>query len=279
MGGINFSVHPLFFVLGFYYAATGQIFVFIIYTVVAVLHELGHSFVAAGAGYKLNKITLMPFGAVVSGKLNGMKLKDEIKIAVAGPLINLAVGLLFVASWWIYPESYAFTDVAASANFSMALINLLPVFPLDGGRILSASLSLLIGDDKAYFICRVIGVAFAILLSGLFVISIFNNTINPSLMFFSAFVLFGAIGRHKENRYVKLYSGPSEDGLMRGMPYKKQALSINTTVKKLMLSVDERAINEVVVFDKDRVVTTLTQKRIGEIIEKADLYSPIKNYV
>lgn len=278
MGGINFSIHPLFFVLGFYYAATGQIFVFIIYTVVAVLHELGHSFVAAGAGYRLKKITLMPFGAVVSGKLDGMKLKDEIKIALAGPFINLAVGLLFVASWWIYPESYAFTDIAAEANFSMAIVNLLPIFPLDGGRILSASLSLLAGDDKAFFICRIIGVVFALLLTALFIISAFNQ-INLSLMFFAAFVLFGALSRHKENKYVKLYTAPEEDGLLRGMPYKKQALSINATVKKLMLCLDERAINEVVIFDGNKQVTTLSQKRIGEIVERADLYSPIKKYI
>ncbi len=278
MGGINFSVHPLFFVLGFYYAATGKIFVFIIYTVVAVLHELGHSFVAAGAGYRLKKITLMPFGAVVSGKLDGMKLKDEIKIALAGPFINLAVGLLFVASWWIYPESYAFTDLAAEANFSMAIVNLLPIFPLDGGRVLSASLSILMGDDKAFFICRIISVVFSLLLAALFVISTFNQ-INLSLLFFAAFVVFGALSRHKENKYVKLYTAPEEEGLLRGMPYKKQALSINATVKKLMLCLDERAINEVVVFDGDRQVTTLSQKRIGEIVEKADLYSPIKKYV
>ena len=278
MGGINFSIHPLFFVLGFYYAATGQIFVFIIYTVVAVLHELGHSFVAAGAGYRLKKITLMPFGAVVSGKLDGMKLKDEIKIALAGPFINLAVGLLFVASWWIYPESYAFTDIAAEANFSMAIVNLLPIFPLDGGTILSASLSLLMGDDKAFFICRIIGVVFALLLTALFIISAFNQ-INLSLMFFAAFVLFGALSRHKENKYVKLYTAPEEDGLLRGMPYKKQALSINATVKKLMLCLDERAINEVVIFDGNKQVTTLTQRRIGEIVERADLYSPIKKYI
>lgn len=278
MGGINFTVHPLFFVLGFYYAVTGQIFVFIIYTVVAVLHELGHSFVASGAGYRLKKITLMPFGAIVTGKLNGLKLKDEIKIAMAGPLINVAVGLLFVAGWWIYPESYAFTDIAAQANFSMALINLLPVFPLDGGRVFFASLSLAVGEDKAFYISKVVGISFAVLLSALFILSLFGQ-INISLMFFSAFVFFGVLGKHKENKYIKLYSSPDEDGLLRGMPYKKQALSINATVKKLMLIIDERAMNEIVLFDGDKAVTTLSQKKIGQIVEQADLYAPIRKYI
>ena len=141
MGSINLSVHPLFFAFGFYYALTGRIFVFLIYTVTAVLHELGHSFVASNAGYRLNKITLMPFGAVVSGDIEGLSLGDEIKVALAGPFINLAVALLFVASWWIVPETYAFTDVVAEANLTMALVNFIPVFPLDGGRVLSAILS------------------------------------------------------------------------------------------------------------------------------------------
>ena len=129
MGGIKLNVHPLFFLFGFYYALTGKVFVFIIYTVTAVVHELGHSFAAAGAGYRLNRITLMPFGAVVRGDIDGLKFSDEIKIALAGPLLNLAIGLLFVAIWWIYPESYAFTDIVAEANFSLALVNFLPIFP------------------------------------------------------------------------------------------------------------------------------------------------------
>ena len=86
MGGINLSVHPLFYVFGVYYALTGKIFVFAIYTITAVLHELGHSFVASNAGYRLNKITLMPFGAVVRGDIDGLKFSDEIKIALLSSL-------------------------------------------------------------------------------------------------------------------------------------------------------------------------------------------------
>ena len=88
MGGIKLSVHPLFFIFGLFYALTGRIFVFLIYTICAVAHEIGHSLVANSIGYKLNKIKLMPFGAVVSGNIDGLKLKDEIKIALAGPLVN-----------------------------------------------------------------------------------------------------------------------------------------------------------------------------------------------
>ena len=83
MGGLTFSVHPLFILLGLYYSATGRIFIFLTVTVCALMHELGHSFVASKEGYRLNKITLMPFGAVVQGDIEDVSPKTQIKIAIA----------------------------------------------------------------------------------------------------------------------------------------------------------------------------------------------------
>ena len=205
--GIKLSVHPLFFALGFYYAATGRIFEFAVYTVTAVIHELGHSFAAAGAGYRLNKIVLMPFGAVVRGS-EKMRPKDEVAIAAAGPAVNLAVGVFFVALWWMFPELYAFTDTAAAANFSMALINLLPAYPLDGGRILCALISERAGADRAFSVCRALGVLLSAVLLALFIVSCFN-TFNISLLFFAVFVTAGAFSRVKDNVYVRAYTSLS----------------------------------------------------------------------
>lgn len=278
MGGISLTVHPLFYAFGFYYALTGRIFVFVIYTVCAVLHELGHSFVAASAGYRLNKITLMPFGAVVKGDIDGLKLIDEIKIALAGPFLNLAVGLFFVALWWLYPEIYAYTDVVAEANFSMALVNFLPAFPLDGGRVLSAFTALKLGKDKSKLICNLTGGIFAVILLSAFIVTIFH-TVNPSLLFFALFVAFGTFGKAKENKYVKIFSSLSENRLLRGMPYNRLALSKNVTVKKLITVLDENAVNEIIVFDGDKAVATLSQARIEKIVESGKLYEKIEKYI
>ncbi len=278
MGGINLNVHPLFYVFGFYYALTGRIFVFVIYTITALLHELGHSFVANGAGYRLNKITLMPFGAVVSGDVEGLKLKDEIKIALAGPFLNLAVGLFFVAFWWLYPQSYAYTDVVAEANFSMALVNFIPIFPLDGGRVLFAIFALKFGRDKADLICKIIGGTFTLALFGLFIATLFF-TPNPSLLLFSLFVLFGAFGKGKENKYVKIFSSVSPTALSRGVPVCIQAVSTRTTVKRLVSILDGTAINRIEVYDGEQRVAVLTQKKIEEIALKGEIYSPISKYL
>ncbi|MBQ8426256.1 MAG: hypothetical protein IJX16_00630 [Clostridia bacterium] len=278
MGGITLSIHPLFFAFGLYYAGTGRIFVFLVYTICAVLHELGHSFVASNAGYRLDRITLMPFGAVVKGDIDGLKLNDEIKIALAGPFINLAVGLFFVAVWWIYPEAYAFTDIVAEANFSLALVNFLPIFPLDGGRVISAVLTKKFGSDKAYFICKIIGGAFALLLLAGFILTAFN-TLNLSLLFFALFVTFGAFGKGRQNKYVKAYTALGEQSLMRGLPVKRTAISKNATIKKLVSLLDENALNEIIVYGDGKLITTLSQEKIQKIIEKGDIYSKIERYL
>lgn len=274
MGGIKVSVHPLFFALGFYYALTGKIFVFVIYSLCALSHELGHSIVAQRQGYRLGKIILMPFGAVVTGNVDGLKFTDQIKIALAGPLLNLSVCVFFVAVWWLFPEAYPFTDLVVQANLSMALINLIPAFPLDGGRILSATLSESFGEKKAYIVCKVLGGVLGCTLFGLFVYSIFTE-INLSLFFFSLFVLFGAFDRKRGNVYIKLYSGVSEEKLMCGMPVKKVALSVNADVKKLVSLLDLNAINEVVLIKNGQTVRVLQDEDLKNIIENTSVYTKL----
>lgn len=278
MGGISLSIHPLFFIFGLYYAGTGRIFVFLVYTICAVLHELGHSFVASSAGYRLNKITLMPFGAVVKGDIDGLKLNDEIKIALAGPFLNLAIGLFFVSVWWIYPESYAFTDVVAEANFSLALINFLPIFPLDGGRVVSAVLTKKFGSNRAYLLCKIVGGVFSALLFVGFILTVFG-TPNLSLLFFALFVSFGAFGRAKNNKYVKAYTVLSEQSLMRGIPVKRTAISKNATVRKMLSLLDENVLNEIVVYGDGKPIATLSQEKIRNIIENGDIYAKIEKFL
>ncbi len=278
MGGIKYNVHPLFFVVGFYYALTGRIFVFLIYAFTAVLHETGHSVAAAKSGYELNKIILTPFGAVAQGNIEGLKFYDEFVIAAAGPLVNLAIGLLFVALWWIFPEIYAFTDVAAEANFSLALVNLIPAYPLDGGRILSALLALKIGGERAAKICKIIGIAFAAALFAGFIYTAFSLP-NVSLLIFAVFVFVGAVSRDKENKYVKISSAMDKDKLRRGVPIKRQAVSKDITVKTLVKITDANAINEIDVYDGDALVKKLNHREIAKILATGDLYSKLEKYV
>ena len=279
MAGIKISIHPLFFALGFFYAITGQILIFVICTATAIVHELGHSFTSANLGYRLNKITLMPFGAVVVGNIEGLKFSDQAKIALAGPIINIAVGLFFIAMWWIYPNCYAYTDVVVYSNLSMALVNLLPIYPLDGGRIIFCFLAERLQYDKAFTICKIIGGAFAFALLVLFALSWVNGTLNFSLLFFSLFVCFGTFNREKENKYVKIFSSIKSQNLKSGMPYIMHAVDKDITIKRLVAILDVRAVNQIIVYDGDKRLTSLSQEKIEEIIKNANIYSKLSEFL
>lgn len=278
---MKITIHPLFVAFGVYYAAVGRIFEFLSFTVTALIHETGHSVVAAGLGYRLDKMVLMPFGAVAKGEIDGLKLKDEIKIALAGPFVNLAVGLFFTAIWWIFPEVYAFTDIAAFANYSMALVNLIPAYPLDGGRVLSAVLALKTNKKKARRICAATGIIFSAVLFFGFLCSFIKSpvTANYSLLFFCAFVLFGVFSHEKNNVYVKIFGGVTEAKLLRGMPVLRQAVSEKITVKKLMSILDADAVNEIEVFNGETRVAVLSQKDIDKIIQTGEIYSQITDFL
>ena len=165
-----FRLHPLFLAVGVWYAFTGELFLFLISTLVAVQHECAHAFAAAKLGYKLRSIVLMPFGAVIDGDMRGISLKDELFVAACGPLCNLLTAVFFVALWWFVPTMYAFTDTAFYASLSIGVINLLPAYPLDGGRILQCALTRFFAktqveprkaEKKAALFCRVFTICLA----------------------------------------------------------------------------------------------------------------------
>ena len=278
MGGITLSIHPLFYIYGFYYALTGRIFLFVIYTVSAVIHEIGHSISASRCGYRLNKIKLMPFGAVVSGYYDDVNLIDEIKIALAGPFLNLAVGLFFIATWWIFPNLYAFTDIVVEANVSLFLLNILPAYPLDGGRVLKAFLSQSLSEKTVKRILFCSGMVLFCVMLALFGLS-FKSTPNYSVLFFATFVLAGLLNRDKENKYVKILSGINERKLLYGLPVKVHALSIRTQVKRMVAVLDVNAVNEVQVLDGQRVVSRLDGEKINYIIQNYSLTDTLEKYL
>ncbi len=274
----SLSVHPLFFLFGIYYALTGRIFIFLICTLVALLHEAGHSFVAEKRGYKLNKVTLMPFGALISGNVQGLKAKDEILIALGGPIVNLLLAVFFTALWWIFPLTYTYTEVIVNTSVSLLLINLLPVFPLDGGRILMAYLSRKTKYSVAKKVCNGVSIAFSLMLFALFVLSCFYS-FNLSLLFFALFVFFSVFPEKKENVYVRAYTDFCESNLLAGMEVKRHAISEDASVIRLISLLEPNKLNEVSVYCKNGDTYLLTQKEICAIIEKENLYVKIKEVV
>lgn len=275
---VKFSVHPLFFLFGIYYALTGRIFLFLIYTLSALVHEFGHFVFSYRRGVCLDKITLMPFGAVAKGDVDGLNVKDRIAVALGGPIVNFFICVGVIALWWLYPDTYAFTDTVVEANLSLLLVNLIPVFPLDGGRIVHAIFSESKNKEVADKISKVLSGVLALGLFALFIVSAFYS-LNLSFLFFSLFTLFGAFGKSKDNKYVRVYLGINPKLIKNGAKIKRYAISVDTKVKKLLALCDSLSVNEFTVFDGDKAIGVISQEKLRYILEKGDLYGSVSEYL
>lgn len=273
MGKLKLSIHPLFFIFGLYFAVTGKVFSFLNYTLVACIHELGHYFSSSRLGYELNRITLMPYGAVIRGETQSFSYTDEVLIALAGPAANLITAVFFVALWWFFPETYPYTELAVTASVTIALINMLPAFPLDGGRVMLAALSIYMPRKLALKIAKSVGISAAIAVFTLFIYSIFT-TFNLSVLFFSSFMLFGNIFVSKENEYVRAYSALSLKNLKKGRAIKRVAISDKTLVKDLYRFISGGTLIDVEILGTDKK-TVLSCDKTLKILCEGDVYSTV----
>ena len=274
---LKFSLHPLFIIFGIYFAITGKVFSFLVYTICAALHELGHYAQSEKLGYALNKIVLMPYGAIIKGDNLNIRYKDEILIALAGPLYNFVIATFFVALWWVFPNVYPYTDIIVTANFSLAVINLLPCYPLDGGRFLIATLSLIISRKMAIMIVKILGVLLSCVLLALFIYSIFTK-VNFTLLFFSAFMLVGALGRQKDSEYVKIYSNLTYKKTTRPTVVKRLIISGESEVKSLYKLLNGEYYYEVVI-DGKFSKTVLEGESLYRLISTAPPYDKLENAI
>ena len=89
--------------------ALGNGYTLLSYSVAVIMHEMAHAEVAKRRGYALIKIKIMPYGSSLTGNFEGITPRDEIAVALAGPLCNIVLALLTVAVWWLVPQTYFFT--------------------------------------------------------------------------------------------------------------------------------------------------------------------------
>ena len=266
-------MHPLFFALGAYFLLTGRFFVFLSVTAAALLHESGHAFYAARIGCRLNRLRLLPCGAVAEGSIDGISLADEVRLALAGPAVNAVCAAAFVALWWLFPETYPYTDVACYASAALAAVNLLPAYPLDGGRVLWCLAAKKKGEKFARVLSSAVGKVFGAVFLGLFAASLFF-TPNPSLLFFALFLLLGGLGT-KDCRYERIRFDLSRE-LARGAPVRKIALSENVPVKRALAFLERGTLAEFDLFSAEgEYVCTLTQREFCDALAFVSIYAPI----
>ncbi|MBG0812185.1 site-2 protease family protein [Methylosinus sp. H3A] len=177
-------------------ARDSVIFITLIFTCV-VLHEFGHILMARRFGIVSTEVTLLPIGGVANLDHMPEKPYQELLVALAGPAVNIVIAaILFAALGTFQPEALTQLDDPhlnvfarlAAANLFLALFNLIPAFPMDGGRVLRAALAMWLPRARATRIAAFIGQGFAFMLGFL---GLFGN---PLLVFIAIFVYMAASG-------------------------------------------------------------------------------------
>ncbi|MDX1611861.1 MAG: site-2 protease family protein, partial [Candidatus Thermoplasmatota archaeon] len=163
-----------------------------------LLHELGHAVVAKRQGIGVKQITLWLFGGLAMLEGITRDPKAEAKIAIAGPIVSLALGAMPAAFLFVNPGAAVTLIIVylAGLNVVLAVFNMLPAFPLDGGRLLRAFLAMRMPFGKATNMAADIGKALAVLLG---LVGILTNI---WLVLIAFFIYMGA---SQEAQGVELY--------------------------------------------------------------------------
>jgi Zn-dependent protease/predicted transcriptional regulator len=209
--GISVYIHPTFLILiawiMFVYwsgshsiraVALGVMFTLALFACV-VLHEFGHALTARHYGIRTEDITLLPIGGVSRLERIPDQPRQEFYVALMGPIVSATIALLLFLALWLAGASFSMDSISLStwtaasflmrlmiANATLAIFNLVPALPMDGGRIFRALLSRHLGQEKATRIAAGVGHGIAVLFAflGLFT--------NPFLFLIALFIWIGA---------------------------------------------------------------------------------------
>jgi len=217
VAGIEVRVHFTFLILLAFYAFTdyaaggtkaaidGSVFILLLFLCV-LLHEFGHAFAARAFGIRTPDITLLPIGGVARLERMPSSPWQELIIALAGPAVNVVIALIIAVVIGGIPNGQELMGSEKSGggllvnlffvNALLIAFNMIPAFPMDGGRVLRALLATQMRHATATLIAARVGQVIAVL----FGVAAFMTT-NYMLIFIAAFVFLGA---QQELAYAKM---------------------------------------------------------------------------
>ncbi len=256
------------------------LFVFAIFTCV-VLHELGHALAARRYGIGTRSITILPIGGVASLEKMPDRPVQELVVAIAGPMVNvlialaLGVSLSVSGSLSVGQETLeGMTRIEASnfllamffVNIMLVIFNMIPAFPMDGGRVLRAILAMSMSKVKATEWAVNVGKLFAIL----FVFWGFSS--NPFLIFIALFIVISAQGELEMVRSAHfLHSRSIRDVVMKDYTLLDENSPLSSAVEALLNGQEKQFL-----VANDREITgILTKNEIIQGLTKYGKDSPI----
>lgn len=182
----------------------------LLFFIAVLLHELAHSYVAIRNGYKISGITLFLFGGVSEIESHPKDAPGEALMAFVGPATSFAIGLVFLPAWYLLEgmSGLGWNIAAITAglisfyNILLGAFNIIPAFPMDGGRVLRAVLVKRLGFIRATTVAVQVGKMMAVAMAVLgFMI------FNPWLMFIALFIYIGAGEEERGTKVAQALEG------------------------------------------------------------------------
>ena len=164
---------------------TSQFEIYIIVMIFAIIHELGHLLAGVILKFKLEEIKLTPMGVRLQFKIENREYNKKVKkgnllnikkaiIAIAGPITNLVILIVLIILKNIglnFTNTYIYQIIIYS-NLLIAIFNMLPIYPMDGGRVINEILKIMVGNKKAYKITYILSKTMLIILTAISSIAI-----------------------------------------------------------------------------------------------------------
>ncbi len=270
--GIDVFVHATFLLIVGWYGLTywlenrtlaavieGVAFILLLFLAVT-LHEYGHALTARRYGIKTRDITLYPIGGVARLERMPDKPIQELWVALAGPAVNVVIALgLFV--WLVLTNALvpvnqltltggSFLERLMLVNVSLVLFNLIPAFPMDGGRVLRAILAMNMDYVRATQIAATVGQGLA------FVLGFWGLFNNPFLLFIAFFVWMGAA---QEASMVQMKNALGGIPVSRAMLTDYQTVSPRDSLSRVAQLVLAGSQHDFPVVDEGRVLGVVTR--------------------
>src|ERR687897_3144793 len=253
--------------------------------VCVLLHEYGHSLVAQRLGIEIGDITLLPIGGIARLKSLPEKPWDEVKIAIAGPLVNVVLAPFFFAGALVIGADLSspvdiirvssFGQILAYLGFinvALVVFNLIPAFPMDGGRVLRGLLATRLGPVRATDISSTIGQGFAILF---ILFGFFSNNFLLAIVGF--FVFLGASGEAQLVRQREQMRGLTVSDVM-GTKGRTETVTPYHNFGQILDSVIHGYQEDFPVLDEEgNLVGIITRNEIMAAAHSPDRYATVRD--
>ena len=223
-----------------------------------LLHEFGHALAARRYGIPTKDITLLPIGGVARLERMPTDPKQELVVALAGPAVNVVIAVALLPI--IAVADMPFFERLLSTNLFLVAFNLIPAFPMDGGRVLRAGLALKMNYAGATRTAATIGQGFAVLfgLAGLFS--------NPFLILIAVFIWFGAAG---ESQAAQTQSK------LAGVPVERAMLTQFETLSPIN---SLRYVSHIMLAGSQQEFPVVEEGRPIGLVTRADLFNALAQH-